>query len=366
MRHLLSYFNQTCQFRPISQPDNQHHGWHERCCLLRNRFSVFLDKAVPHQAETATFLASYSRLSRKGQDMKRTPTLIASIILTLSLLTWNTAMAQTEGPAPVQASGEVGLPLPLSFALFDCAPSVVYTNGSGANMIKFCTTTAGNMGGFESPQNFNHFDPMNGTGDSGISLASDGYVLCSALGVHGSNPSEYNEVGWGPSTWSQPNGPSALPMIVTRLTTDGKFQLKHHFTWDVLRKEVVITMTLQNISSSPIASVQLARYFDANIDNDKADDRYDRDADSVWARDTGGHGLMLTALTFAQPHTTAVERFIDWEPYFVGVPGTARTCTPLSRPVPTAPGNYVGRLTYQFGTIPAGATRIVKVLYRRI
>ena len=75
------------------------------------------------------------------------------------------------------------------------------------------------------------------------------------------------------------------------------------------------------------------------------------------------HGVMLTALTFGTGHTIAVEKFQDWTPASGG--GTARGCTAIAQPTPTAPGDFVGRATYNLGTINPGSSKTVKALYRR-
>jgi hypothetical protein len=205
--------------------------------------------------------------------------------------------------------------------------------------------------------------------NSSDDVFGDGYVLCSALGVHGYDA--YGAVsGFGPPSFTQPGGFNTLPLTIARQTTDGRFELRQTFEWNTLEKEVAITMILRNISGASIGSVKLARYFDGDLNNTVTGDIYDAGSDSVWGRQGGAsgarYGLRLTALSFAQPHTTAVERFVDWNPLNAGPPYSARTCTPVVQTTPTAPGDYVGRVTFTLGTIPAGGTKTVKVLYGRL
>jgi len=73
------------------------------------------------------------------------------------------------------------------------------------------------------------------------------------------------------------------------------------------------------------------------------------------------HGLRLTALTVGTSHTTAVETFDDWEP----PAGSASRCSANTVSTPTAAGNHVGRISYGWPEIAAGATKTVTFLYRR-
>jgi hypothetical protein len=156
-------------------------------------------------------------------------------------------------------------------------------------------------------------------------------------------------------------------LTIKRQSTDGKLELTQTFNWDTAQKEILITMVLKNISAVSLSAVKLARYFDDDLDSpldeaDELDDIYDQDSDSVWGRDggtgAGHHGVMLTALTFIQSHTTAVQLFSDFN-------GDAGSCT--ASPVATVPatGDYTGRVTYNLGTLNAGQSKTVQMLYRR-
>lgn len=161
-----------------------------------------------------------------------------------------------------------------------------------------------------------------------------------------------------------------MPLTIARTTTDGKFQLNQTFDWDTLKKEVTVAMVLKNTSGLSQANVQLARYFDGDLSNDFGDDIYDANADSVWGLDgsygsgAGHHGLMLTTLSFAQPHSVAIEKYSDWDP-LGSSQQRARSCLGIRQIGPTAPGNYVGRITFNLGTIAAGGTKTIIVLYKR-
>jgi hypothetical protein len=146
-------------------------------------------------------------------------------------------------------------------------------------------------------------------------------------------------------------------LTIARQTTDAKFRLTQTFEWDTTERDVTITMILKNISASAISSIQLARYFEGNLDNTGGNDIYDRSNDSVWGRET--HALSLTALTQTISHLTAVETLNNWSS------STRSTCAPIHAVVPNGPGFFVGRLTYNLGSISPKASKTVKMLYRR-
>jgi hypothetical protein len=218
--------------------------------------------------------------------------------------------------------------------------------------MKICLSDRGNLVQFESPAGFEHLR---------VSAVGEGYAVCSGAGTHGFDAG-FAEQGFGPSTIIQPNGPNTFPLTITRDTTNGVFRLKQQFTRDTTEKDVTVTMTLTNRSASPVSGVNLTRYFDGDIDNSFSGNRYAHTADSVWGwSDGSGQGLMLTALTFNISHSAGVEAFPNWDP-FSG--GGAQLCH-SGGATPSSPGNFVGRVNYSLGTIAAGGSKTVKVLYRR-
>jgi hypothetical protein len=101
----------------------------------------------------------------------------------------------------------------------------------------------------------------------------------------------------------------------------------------------------------------LDRYFDGDIAADPADDRYDRSFDAVWGSD-GLYSLALADINgTAFAHTTAVHTFGAF---------LANVCNQATLATPTGLGDFVGRLSYQFGTLTANAARSVRVQYRKL
>jgi hypothetical protein len=254
----------------------------------------------------------------------------------------------------------------------DDACLATFASGTGPNRMVFCVSRHGNVVRFESPAGAEHLR----FGDVG-----EGYALCSketeSGEVHGFDAG-FAESGFGAEVVSQPKGANTFPLTITRNTVDGVFQLKQTFSRDTNEKDVTITMTVTRLTASSYPGVILTRYFDGDLDNAADDDIYDLSADSVWGRDDGKapqleirNALMLSVLAGSNvpPHTNYVETWADWHPTLPGGLQTARLCEIGSLwptgGLPTAPGDYVGRIALNLGEIAVGKSKTVKMVYRR-
>jgi hypothetical protein len=233
-----------------------------------------------------------------------------------------------------------------------------FTSGSGATFLRVAVSDAGNLLHFESPQ-------------GSQSVAQEGYALCSGgfNTTHGYDMGG-SQAGFGTPTFSQPNGAGTFPLTVTRNTTDGKFQLKQ--VWnkpDATEKDVTVTMTVKNRTSSTISSVVISRFGD--IDAGGFDsfgngytDRGSRTDDSAFQWDDYGDGgtvqtgLMLTALTFQTTHTPYIESLDGWNPLQCN--GSSILFGPTTRQ------DLAMRMIYFVGNISAGASKTVKFQYARM
>lgn len=277
--------------------------------------------------------------------MKRTLTAMTLVILYAGLLASSAVMAQSERKKSNSPAGA------------SCNPDLTFSFSTGAQHFSFCFEAEnpdGNILKIISPAGVNHL------------FGSEGYVVC-ATGSANAYAVAGLDSGWEGVFISQPGGPKTLPVTFTRQSTDGKFELAQTFNWNTAEKEILITMTLKNTSAASINGARLSRYFKPILSDDPFDDIFDRDSDSVWGIDAGAppnNGLMLSVLTSTQTHAAFVEATADWTPFAPG-PQTATKCTAIAQPVPTAPGDYAGRITYVLGTLNAGASKTVQVVYRR-
>lgn len=275
--------------------------------------------------------------------MRRTVLLLATVALVLLLVGGVAASQNSSG------GGDVSIESTTQQASF--------TSGSGATFLRVAVSDHGNLLSFESPQGAQSLGGL------------EGYVLCSQGGstVHGYDWGG-GEAGFGSATLSQPNGAGTFPLTVTRNTTDGKFQLKQ--VWnkpDNIEKDVTVTTTLKNLSSTTINGVVLSRTGEVNaggVGTDTGDfGTHTSDSALQWDDlDVVGPtavGLMLTALTFQTSHTPYIESLNGWNPTGCFFSGLVQT------PVTTRQ-DLAMRMNYNLGNIAAGASKTVKFEYRRM
>jgi hypothetical protein len=219
--------------------------------------------------------------------------------------------------------------------------------------VTYCVSEHGNIARFTSPAAApEHIR---------LGVIREGYAVCAANAAGAAPVVAYDsanvEAGWQVAvTISQPNGANTLPLCITRRTL-GNLELSQCFSHVPNEREVDITMTLRNLSGATRYSVTMDRYFDGDIAADAGDDRYVRSADAVWGED-GLYTLALADINgLAFPHTTAVHTFGGF---------LANFCNQVSVATPTGLGDFVGRLSYQFGTLTANASRSVRVQYRKL
>lgn len=266
-----------------------------------------------------------------------------------------------------------GLLMAVKPARADTTCDTALSSGSGANFMKICISNDGNVVGFQSPSGFEHIR---------VGTIGEGYAVCTTIGGEIATNHGYDvgfaESGWGPPTVLQPSGPNTLPLTITRTTTDNIFTLKQTFARNAATKEVTVTMTLTNISTSVQPAVQIFREVDFDVDNIASPNIFFQSLDTVSAElgstnlsggasDGTGHGIQITAQSFAVGHNTFVQTFSNW------ISGDYKGCGPnFIVHTPTAgqagagsPGDYMGWIIYDFGDMNAGATKTAMVTYRR-
>jgi hypothetical protein len=235
-------------------------------------------------------------------------------------------------------------------------PYRTFTFGSGSNGFRYAVSAHGNVVNIESPiytgAPYQHL-----FGDEGYALSvatSIGTITYWDAGNFEASGCSGTSRSWSPTVVE--SGVTANGTTLRRSTCDGAFQLIQTFAMNAVNHELTITMTLKNTSGFNYTNTQLSRYFDGDIDRDFDDDVYSRTVDSVYGQDGSLDNLMLTALSFNTNHTTAVHTASGWNP---AVTSQASVATP------TATGDFVGRVTYNLGTVNNGAQKILKVLYKR-
>jgi len=236
-------------------------------------------------------------------------------------------------------------------------PKASFASGSGANFLGVKVSDHGNLLSFESPQ-----------GQEQLFDGQEGYALCSNFGntVHAHDTGSV-ESGFGVPTFSQPNGTGTFPLTITRKTTDGKFQLTQLWSKpDPIEKDITVTMTLKNISSSPINVVSLSRSGDFDVGT-LSGDQGAKTGDSAWqwddsdsSADSPPVGTMLTALTFGTDHGAHIETHSEW------VGGTRERCLTTGQTTPTSIQDVTMRAVYGLLDFSPGQSKTVKFEYGRM
>jgi hypothetical protein len=229
-----------------------------------------------------------------------------------------------------------------------------FESGSGADRIRICISKHGNLMRLESPAGVEHI--RNGT-------FLEGYVLCTdATATEVGFDLGFEEDGFDDGTVNQPGGPGTLPVIVTRNSLDGRFQLIQTFTWDPANLRVRIEMQVKNVSGVKQFSVDLRREVDLDIGQNVTgtfDNNWGESLESIFAWNDAGpgtsapQGVSLTAASPKTPHFTEVASKPE-----AGCFSTSGVPTPTT-------GDLLGIVTYNIGNIPANQTKTVSYVYER-
>ncbi len=299
--------------------------------------------------------------------MRRTILLLATMALALLLVGGVAASQQRQEQSTSTSSQSPTTPQKSSGGDVSIESTTVkasFASGSGANFLGVKVSDHGNLISFESP-----------VGQNALSVG-EGYALCSNSGatVHGydsgsiGSPTRVPESGFGTATFSQPTA-GAFPLTVTRKTTDGKFQLTQ--VWakpDATEKDVTVTMTVKNLSSSTINNVFLSRGGDYDLGsttNDwgalTGDSAFQWD-DRIGGIDSPATGMQLTALTFATSHGPDIDTFSQWDE------SRRSHCDDFTELTPTTTGtrDLAMRVVYKLGNLSAQQSKTVKYEYGRM
>ena len=134
------------------------------------------------------------------------------------------------------------------------------------------------------------------------------------------------------------------------------------FLRDALEKEIIITVTIRNQTTTAITGVKFTRSFDADVVD--ASDYAGATKASAFIYDKyggePGRGLELSARTYTYVTNAEIVPYTNFDPAVTGC--TAAGASPNG----LAPvfQDWTGRVTYTIGTIAASASKIIKFVYR--
>jgi hypothetical protein len=229
---------------------------------------------------------------------------------------------------------------PLSAAVHKC-----WTSGSGTTYFQACVSKHGNVVQLKSPANIENIR---------LGAIGEGYVAC-ASNTSGGPATTYYDAGSTEAGWAEPYKITAAP-VISRKTLDGKLELVQSFASDAAEKDLTVTMTLYNRSNATLYNVRLDRYADFDTDSHPAGDVFHKSPRAVfaWDKTTSLNLVSMTELTPAV-YTTSVHSWTGWQ---------KSVCNQATSPSPTSPGDGIGRISYDFGTMAKGTSKTVKLLYK--
>jgi hypothetical protein len=276
-----------------------------------------------------------------------------SLALSVLLFAPPVSFAQKQ-PAPFESDAQhkPGLDPASPESIIDCGTYTTWVFGSGGLYSRICASEHGNITRLQSPAGFEHLR---------VVPVIEGYTV--SVGSASYYDAGNTESGWGPTTLDTDYDSCVggyIPIFTRRTTnlTGAVLELRQEIYAFPQRKEIIIVMAVRNLSPSPLSNVRVTRYFDGDIDNNGADDIYDRTADSVTGKQgVTGHGLTMDAINSWHwggydwvvtpiPHSTAVLK----------KPFNPRITNPTSLATPTARGDYLGLISYNLGVLEAGNT----------
>lgn len=173
---------------------------------------------------------------------------------------------------------------------------------------------------------------------------SEGYVLC-ADGVYAA------DIGYGGTGFSASTDSVRQPLPdSTRFTPPGTGffnKLRLEQTWQTSGTSATVTMTVKNVTNSPITGVVLRRYADLDVDGSAGSNTWTTSPGTVTATDVN----TVTMKDWSGGGVAAITDYFD------------ESCAPATYPSPTV-GDHAGSISYAIGTLaPAGSSTQIKVRY---
>ncbi|GAA1787542.1 hypothetical protein [Nostocoides veronense] len=227
---------------------------------------------------------------------------------------------------------------------------------------KIVVSTTGNIISYVSPN-----QPAAQYEHIGVGAVGEGYVLC----YTGQASSAY-DTGDASSGFGAPTTNASQ---TSRKTLDNRLQLTQKFTLTpgspTVPSNVLVTMSVKNLSGSPVNNVILRRQVDFDIDTGGA---------QGWAGFLSNHGRTLaTVSAFHDPTEAPAGK--ESHGILMGVVQSAgtwytrvtdsildNTCNPTAAPLAAnfvARGDYGDTIGFGMGTLNPGATKTVAIRYLR-
>jgi hypothetical protein len=223
-----------------------------------------------------------------------------------------------------------------------------FQSGSGESRFGWCLSSNGNVTRLESPAGEEHLN-------NGV-LTKEGYAVCSDISAGHYHDYGYTSSGFSATTIIS-GCTSGSSCTLQRQTGDGFFRVKTAFMANAKEKELNISMTITNLTASPVNDIGVTRVADIRV-NGEINSWGDHSKRSVWARQSFAPytRVGLSAVTLTIPAFAVLVDPDDLNPF--------RGCdaSPLPGPMQANIGFQAG---YDIINLGSNKSKTVKFQYRQ-
>ena len=232
----------------------------------------------------------------------------------------------------------------------DMSCAYAYSKGSGVDHLSWCVSTRGNIVSFKSPQFSGHIGTAGAFGE--------GLLVCQFPVGRVAYDNGIDQAGWsGGGPVLVDLSPLTIERIVMNPATGWGTPLlavRQTFTTDYTEKELIVQITVENISGVVQRQLAIARVSDLNVEN-RIDNFWHNTPGGAWAAGYGS-GVVMGSV----PKGGGAEAFLSNHVAFF-------ECLPERFGGPAGPvtGDYVGVVNFSIGTLNPGQSKTFKLSYRR-
>lgn len=224
-----------------------------------------------------------------------------------------------------------------------------FSKGKANDHISWCVSTGGNIVRFKSPEFSDHI------GTAGA--FAEGLIVCQFPGGRVAADDGVDQAGW---SGGGPILVSTSPLVIDRVAmnpatgTTPLLSVRQKFTTDYAEKELIVEITVTNISGVTQNQLSIARVSDLNVES-RIDNFWHNTPGGNWAAGFGS-GVVMGAI----PKGFGTEAFVSSFQAF-------HSCLPERFGGPAGPvaGDFVGVVNFGIGTLQPGKSKSFKVSYRR-
>lgn len=230
-------------------------------------------------------------------------------------------------------------------ARLDADDTCVYefSKGTGADQISWCVSSGGNIV---------KLDNQIGT----VGAFTEGFTFCQFPGgVRLAYDDGIDQSGWN---GQPPTLVSLSPLTIDRIivnptTSQPILRFRQKFTTDYVEKELLVDMTLTNISAADISFLTFKRISNLHPGG-QLSSPWNHGVGGIWVGNQSGAVTMSSVITSKSSSEAYLTGFSDAAQCF-----EERVSAPIE-------GDLIGTINYSVGTLKAGKGKTFRVNYRRM